>query len=203
MEHLDTPTSPTESTAPAAEGEGALAFVLRAAAFAAVKHRNHRRKDADASPYINHPLSLAQILATEGGITDPIVLAAALLHDTVEDTDTTVDELRGQFGSVVASVVAEVTDDKDLPKAERKRLQVAKSGSKSDQAKLVKLADKISNLRDIAACPPADWNEQRRREYVEWAAQVVAGLRGVQPDLEALFDQAAEVSLRDLELSTA
>lgn len=164
-----------------------LALILRAAAFAADKHRNQRRKDAEASPYINHPLALATILANEGGVTDVKVIVAALLHDTVEDTETTLDEVRAFFGDRVASIVAEVTDDKSLPKEERKRLQVEKAASKSDAAKLVKLADKISNLRDIVATPPADWNAERRRDYFEWAHRVVQGLRGVNPALEAAF----------------
>jgi guanosine-3',5'-bis(diphosphate) 3'-pyrophosphohydrolase len=160
-----------------------LIIILRAASFAADKHRMQRRKDADASPYINHPLSLADILAREGGIEDATVLAAALLHDTVEDTDTTLDELSALFGPRVAGMVAEVTDDKSLPKEERKRLQVAKAASKSLGAKL------ISNLRDILAAPPADWSEERKREYFEWAASVVHGLRGSNPQLEAAFDE--------------
>ena len=166
----------------------AMETVLRAAAFAAAKHRMQRRKDAEASPYINHPLSLAHILAGEGGVTDKLVLAAALLHDTVEDTNTTFDELQREFGAEVAATVAEVTDDKSLPKEERKLLQVTNAASKSDAAKLVKLADKISNLRDIASTPPVDWSVERRQAYFSWAHQVVAGLRGVNPALEAAFD---------------
>lgn len=169
--------------------ESDLALVLRAAAFAADKHRLQRRKDAEASPYINHPLALADILAREGGVADATVIAAALLHDTVEDTETTVEELKLAFGARIAGIVAEVTDDKSLPKAERKRLQVAKAGAKSPEAKLVKLADKISNLRDILAVPPANWGEERKREYFEWAINVVDGLRGVNPQLEAAFDE--------------
>ena len=118
-----------------------LSLVLEAAAFAADKHRMQRRKDAEASPYINHPLALAHLLASEGRITDPVVLASALLHDTVEDTETSVEELRDAFGPEIAAIVAEVTDDKSLSKEERKRLQVVKAASKSDGAKLVKLAD--------------------------------------------------------------
>lgn len=166
-----------------------LGVVLRAAAFAADKHRRQRRKDADASPYINHPLALANILANEGGVTDPTVLAAALLHDTVEDTQTTIEELESIFGPEITSIVAEVTDDKSLPKQERKRLQVAKASSKSDRAKLVKLADKICNLRDIIDCPPPLWSAERRESYFRWAEQVVDGLRGVSPCLEATFDE--------------
>ena len=177
--------------------QGAMVTVLKAAAFAAAKHRLQRRKDAEASPYINHPLALAYILASEGGVTDTVVLAAALLHDTVEDTDTTLDELQREFGTEVAATVAEVTDDKTLPKEERKRLQVVKAASKSDAAKLVKLADKISNLRDIASAPPADWSLERRRAYFSWASQVVEGLRGVSPALEAAFDEVYANGLTD------
>jgi GTP diphosphokinase / guanosine-3',5'-bis(diphosphate) 3'-diphosphatase len=169
-----------------------VALLLKAALFAANKHRNQRRKDVDASPYINHPLTLAHILASEGGISNHKVLAAALLHDTVEDTDTTSKELEIEFGAEVASIVAEVTDNKSLDKAERKRLQIVKSSSKTHGAKLVKLADKISNLRDIANSPPADWTSDRRREYFDWAAKVVSGLRGTNAALEAAFDHAYE-----------
>jgi guanosine-3',5'-bis(diphosphate) 3'-pyrophosphohydrolase len=172
-----------------------IGLVLRAAAFAADKHRLQRRKDADASPYINHPLALADILCSEGGITDANVLAAALLHDTVEDTETSADELAERFGPIIAGIVAEVTDDKTLAKEERKRLQVLKASTKSDGAKLVKLADKISNLRDITACPPADWSTQRKEEYFRWAKEVVDGLRGMNPSLERAFDTAYERGL--------
>jgi guanosine-3',5'-bis(diphosphate) 3'-pyrophosphohydrolase len=168
-----------------------LVLVLDAAAFAADKHRRQRRKDAEATPYINHPLSLATILAREGGVDDARVIAAALLHDTVEDTETTPDELEARFGAEVAGMVAEVTDDKSLCKAERKQLQVARAAHKSPGAKLVKLADKIANLRDIAATPPADWDQARKADYVRWASEVVAGMRGTSPALEAAFDAAA------------
>jgi len=155
-----------------------LALLLRALAFAAHKHRDQRRKDAEASPYINHPIALADVLMNEGAVTDVEVLCAALLHDTVEDTATTHEELVDAFGSRIARIVAEVTDDKRLPKAERKRLQVEHAAAISPEAKLVKLADKICNLRDVAARPPAGWDLRRRREYFEWAKQVVDGLRG-------------------------
>lgn len=169
-----------------------LKLILRAAAFAADRHRTQRRKDVEASPYINHPLKVAAILAEEGGIADPHVLAAALLHDTVEDTETNIEEVHDRFGSEVAGIVAEVTDDKSLQKADRKRLQVERSGSKSNGAKLVKLADKIANLRDIANCPPAGWDQDRRRGYFDWSKKVIEGLRGVSPPLEAAFDRAYE-----------
>ncbi|HEV7611023.1 MAG TPA: HD domain-containing protein [Steroidobacteraceae bacterium] len=165
-----------------------LPAFIAATAFAAQKHRDQRRKDAKASPYINHPIALANVLANEAGVKDVIVLMAALLHDTIEDTDTTAEELKAHFGSAVAVIVVQVTDDKKLKKAERKRQQVLHASSISDQAKLVKLADKICNLRDLNASPPADWGIERKREYFDWAKQVVDQLRGVHPKLEALFD---------------
>ena len=141
--------------------KGELALLLKALAFAAHKHRDQRRKDAEASPYINHPIALAEVLAGEGGISDVEVLAAALLHDTIEDTATTAAELRAEFGERIAAMVEEVTDDEKLPKAERKRLQIVHAAALSPGAKLVKLADKICNLRDVAERPPAQWNLQR------------------------------------------
>lgn len=165
-----------------------LGAFVKAVAFAADKHRNQRRKDAEASPYINHPIALANVLANEGGVDDVTVLCAAVLHDTIEDTETTPEELQAIFGPKVASVVMEVTDDKSLEKSVRKQRQVEHAPHMSREAKLVKLADKISNLRDIIASPPADWSAERKQNYFEWASKVVAGVRGVHPDLEAIFD---------------
>jgi guanosine-3',5'-bis(diphosphate) 3'-pyrophosphohydrolase len=167
-----------------------VALILRAASFAAHKHRNQRRKDAEASPYINHPLELARVLSEVGAVTDAATLCAALLHDTIEDTDTTSDELAREFGAEVAGLVAEVTDDKTLPKAERKRLQIEHAAHISDKAKRVKLADKICNLRDVAKAPPADWSLARRQEYFDWARAVIDQLRGIDPGLERAFDAA-------------
>ncbi len=164
-----------------------IARILCAATFAAERHRDQRRKGREASPYINHPLALASLLAAHGEH-DPALLMAALLHDTVEDTATRFEDLERAFGAVVAAIVREVTDDKKLPKATRKRLQVEHAAQLSRRAKLVKLADKICNLRDLAASPPADWSVERKREYFEWAKAVVDGMRGVHPQLEALFD---------------
>lgn len=164
--------------------------LLSAIAFAAERHRDQRRKDREASPYINHPIALAHLLATTGGIDDIVVLQAAILHDTVEDTNTTLDELVERFGSQVASVVAEVTDDKALPKARRKELQVEHAAHKSREAALVKFADKTCNLRDMAASPPHDWTLERRREYFDWAKRVVDGLPAVSYELRAAFDAA-------------
>jgi guanosine-3',5'-bis(diphosphate) 3'-pyrophosphohydrolase len=174
--------------------KGELALLLKALAFAAYKHRDQRRKDAEASPYINHPIALADVLVNEGGVTDVEVLCAALLHDTVEDTATTHEELADAFGSRIARIVAEVTDDKRLPKAERKRLQVEHAPHLSREAKLVKLADKVCNLRDVAERPPAGWDLARRQEYFDWARQVIDGLRGTpgaeSRRLEDAFDAA-------------
>jgi guanosine-3',5'-bis(diphosphate) 3'-pyrophosphohydrolase len=169
---------------------GDLALLFRALAFAAHKHRDQRRKDAEASPYINHPIALAEVLAREGGVTDAEVLAAALLHDTIEDTDTSFEELEGEFGGRIAGMVAEVTDDKNLEKSERKRLQIEHAAGISPGAKLVKLADKICNLRDVADRPPAQWDLRRRQEYFEWAKKVIDQLRGAHSELEAAFDAA-------------
>lgn len=164
--------------------------LFEALAFAAHKHRDQRRKDAHASPYINHPIALAHLLSVEGGVTDTRTLVAAVLHDTIEDTETTFDELRARFGKVVADVVAEVTDDKALPKAERKRLQVVHAPHKSRRAALVKLADKTWNLRDMADNPPVDWSLERRREYFDWAKAVIDGLPPASRRLRQLFDAA-------------
>jgi GTP diphosphokinase / guanosine-3',5'-bis(diphosphate) 3'-diphosphatase len=169
-----------------------LGTLLKAVAFAAHKHRKQRRKDVDASPYINHPIALADTLANEGGVVDPAVLCAAILHDTIEDTETTAEELRAHFGPEVTAIVLEVTDDKSLAKAVRKQQQVDHASHKSYEARLVKLADKISNLRDILASPPADWSVERKQEYFDWAAKVVAGLRGTHPGLEGVFDELME-----------
>ena len=168
----------------------ALGPVFEALQFAARKHRDQRRKDPDASPYINHPIALASILWNEAGVEEPTVVCAALLHDTVEDTETTEAELRKAFGRKIASIVMEVTDDKTLDKPVRKRLQIEHAPHLSRGAKLVKLADKISNVRDMNDSPPAHWPMRRRREYFDWAKKVVDGLRGVHPKLEKIFDQA-------------
>jgi guanosine-3',5'-bis(diphosphate) 3'-pyrophosphohydrolase len=174
-----------ESQAKTTEG-----LILSAVRFAANKHRNQRRKDAEASPYINHPIELAHVLANEGGINDPVVLCAALLHDTIEDTETTAEELTEAFGLEITNVVLDVTDDKSIKdKAKRKQLQIEHAPHISPKAKLVKLADKICNLRDIASTPPADWTQQRKAEYFDWAKKVVEGVRGTHPRLEGIFDE--------------
>ncbi len=167
-------------------------MLIDALAFAADKHRRQRRKDAEASPYINHPIALSRVLSAEAGITEIQVLAAAVLHDTLEDTETTYDELKERFGKSIAAIVREVTDDKSLPKAERKRLQIEHASEISRRARLVKLADKICNVRDVAANAPPDWPLQRRREYFDWAKAVVDRMRGTNRKLERRFDEAYE-----------
>jgi GTP diphosphokinase / guanosine-3',5'-bis(diphosphate) 3'-diphosphatase len=167
-----------------------IELFIDAVAFAATKHRMQRRKDVEASPYINHPIALAHVLALEVDVGDENVLISAILHDTIEDTKTTFEELRERFGLSIAQTVAEVTDDKALSPSRRKELQVEHSPHLSECAKLIKLADKICNLRDLANAPPKDWDIRRRREYFDWAKRVIDGLRGVHPRLEALFDAA-------------
>jgi guanosine-3',5'-bis(diphosphate) 3'-pyrophosphohydrolase len=161
---------------------------VKAIAFAAEKHRHQRRKDAHASPYINHPIALVSVLANEGGVHDTRVLCAAVLHDTIEDTQTTPDELRAIFGAEITAIVLEVTDDKTLSAQARKQFQIDHAPHVSTEAKLVKLADKICNLRDILASPPASWALERKQAYFHWAGQVIGGVRGVHPGLESVFD---------------
>jgi guanosine-3',5'-bis(diphosphate) 3'-pyrophosphohydrolase len=167
-----------------------MSSFIDAVAFAADKHRDQRRKDHRSSPYINHPIALAHVLAFEADVTDPTVLIAAVLHDTLEDTDTSASELTRRFGAEVARIVAEVSDDKTLLKAQRKQAQIDDASHLSSRARLVKLADKICNLRDVAHDPPKGWDLARRREYFDWAKAVVDGLRGPHPRMEALFDVA-------------
>ncbi|HYY31222.1 MAG TPA: HD domain-containing protein [Chthoniobacterales bacterium] len=165
-----------------------LTFVA-AADFAARKHRHQRRKDEEASPYINHTLAVANLLAAEAGIRDPVTLCAAVLHDTIEDTHTTATELEQTFGAQITHIVVELTDDKALPKHVRKLLQIEHAPHLSRHAKTIRLADKICNLRDDVISPPVGWSIHRCREYFEWAGKVVDSFRGTHPTLESLFDQ--------------
>jgi guanosine-3',5'-bis(diphosphate) 3'-pyrophosphohydrolase len=172
--------------------------LTRALMFAARKHADQRRKGAAAEPYVNHLADVALLVAEATLGADAIVVVAALLHDTLEDTHTTREELEREFGPQVAAVVGEVTDDKSLAKAERKRLQVENAAFKSDRAKLVKIADKTSNLRSILESPPLGWDVARRREYFQWARRVVDGCRGVNPRLEEWFDEAYAAGMAGL-----
>jgi len=166
-----------------------IGLILRALDFAAVKHRNQRRKNQEASPYINHPITIANLLWNAAQVTDPVVIVGAILHDTVEDTDATFEELEQEFGKEVQSLVQEVTDDKSLPKQKRKQLQVEHAAHLSQRAKLIKLADKISNLQDMIASPPHDWSSQRKQEYFEWGKSVIDKIRGTHQGLETIFDE--------------
>lgn len=171
--------------------ETELKLLIKALTFAANKHRNQRRKNVDAFPYINHPISLVNILCNEVHITDVTLICSALLHDTVEDTETTAEELTHEFGEEISDIVMEVTDDQSITvRQKRKQLQIDHASHISESAKLLKLADKISNLRDLAIDPPPSWSLQQRREYFDWSKQVIDQLRGTHADLEALFDQA-------------
>jgi guanosine-3',5'-bis(diphosphate) 3'-pyrophosphohydrolase len=162
--------------------------ILTAARFAAEQHAQQKRKGVAAEPYLNHLIEVAQLVSGALEKPDTNLVIAALLHDTVEDTDVTLEELAGQFGSDVAQLVAEVTDDKSLPKEERKRLQVVNAPKISVRAQMIKVADKISNLRAILVSPPVDWTDQRKMEYFHWAKQVVDGLTAANPMLKAEFD---------------
>jgi (p)ppGpp synthase/HD superfamily hydrolase len=174
-------------TTPAADE---LLTLFDALAFSADRHRLQRRKGAAASPYINHPIEVARVLASEGGVRDIGVLTAAVLHDTIEDTATTGEELAVRFGPEIALLVLEVTDDKSLPAAERKRLQVEGAAALSPRAKLVRLSDKVCNVRDMATDAPHGWSLERRRDYLDWTERVIAGCRGINASLEAAYDQA-------------
>lgn len=180
-----------------ADSETPEARLLAALHFAADKHRDQRRKGEDASPYINHPIVVAETLA-RFGVTDPVTLQAAALHDTLEDTETTPDELERTFGREVRDVVMEVTDDKALAKRERKHVQVRQAPSLSHRAKLIRIADKISNVHDVLHAPPADWSVEWRRGYVDWTERVVAGCRGTHEELEACYDQVLHEARRAL-----
>ena len=173
-------------------------MILRAADFAARKHRAQRRKDRNASPYINHPISVALMIAEVGGIDDPETLAAALLHDTVEDTNTSPEELESKFGKSVRQLVEEVTDDKSLPKQQRKKLQIKNAQKKSHRAKQIKIADKTCNIFDIANSPPHDWTFERKLEYLNWSKDVIDGLRGSNEKLEVHFDNVLSEALKKI-----
>jgi (p)ppGpp synthase/HD superfamily hydrolase len=166
--------------------------VLRAARFAAERHANQTRKGAAAEPYVNHLIEVAQLVSMAIPEPDTNLIMAALLHDTIEDTETTREELIDHFGSDVANLVVELTDDKSLPKQERKRLQIENAPKKSERAQTIKLADKISNLRSILSSPPAGWDFQRQKEYFTWAQQVVGGFREPNAILKAEFERTVK-----------
>ena len=172
--------------------------LLGALHFAAGKHRDQRRKDREESPYINHPIQVAELIARVGRVSDLATLQAAVLHDTVEDTETTFEELEEKFGVEVASLVREVTDDKSLRKEQRKQLQIERAPRLSPEAKAIKIADKISNILDITYSPPEGWSKERRVEYLDWSERVVAGCRGGNEGLAAHYDELLRECRRSL-----
>ncbi|MDM8547631.1 HD domain-containing protein [Candidatus Venteria ishoeyi] len=178
-------------------------LIMTALRFSAERHKDQRRKDVEASPYINHPIQVAEILWRIGEVHDITTLIAALLHDTLEDTETTADELEAHFGLEIRTVVEEVSDDKSLCAAERKRLQIEHAASISLQAKWVKLADKICNVYDITHnAPPRNWSQERKHAYLDWSDCVVAGLRGSNAKLEAYYAQIVNTGRERLKLSS-
>ncbi len=168
-----------------------ITLILTAIHFAANKHRKQRRRDGE-TPYINHPIEVAKVLWSEGNVRESEIIVAAILHDTLEDTETTPEEIRTCFGKDVLAWVEEVSDDKNLPKQERKRLQILHAASASPGAKQIKIADKICNIRDLMNHPPLDWPLERKQQYLAWSAQVIVGLRGCNFLLETLYDQVLE-----------
>jgi (p)ppGpp synthase/HD superfamily hydrolase len=164
--------------------------ILDAALFAAQKHAAQRRKGHDGEPYVNHLIEVAGLLAQSGDSLDTNLVMAGLLHDTVEDTGVTAEELEKRFGKDVTGLVLEATDDKSLAKERRKALQVETAPHKSPRAQTLKLADKVSNLRSLISSPPAEWSRERKQEYAEWAARVVAGFTSPNPILKAEFEKA-------------
>jgi (p)ppGpp synthase/HD superfamily hydrolase len=168
----------------------AVRRILAAAHFAAEKHAGQKRKGLAKEPYINHLIEVAELIVTASETLDTNLVMAGLLHDTIEDTDTTAHDLEERFGSDVTGLVLEATDDKSLPKETRKALQIETAPHKSFRAQTLKLADKISNLRSLLASPPAEWSSDRKRQYGEWARQVVQGFTQPNGVLKAQFERA-------------
>lgn len=168
--------------------DDSVGLILKAIRFAAEKHSDQRRKDSKSSPYINHPIQVAEMLWTIGAVREDTLLVASILHDTLEDTATSPEEIRTQFGEAVLALVLEVTDDKSLPQQVRKQSQIETATHKTQSAKLLKLADKICNVRDLIDSPPRSWSLERKREYLLWTEKVVAGLRGSNVQLENHYD---------------
>jgi guanosine-3',5'-bis(diphosphate) 3'-pyrophosphohydrolase len=167
-----------------------IRLVSEAAELAARRHNGQRRKGRGEEPYINHLAEVANMLCAVTNGEDAELVAAAWLHDTVEDSDTTYDELAQRFGLRVAGLVVECTDDMSLPKSERRQRQIADTPKKSHAARLIKIADKISNIRARIFADPSGEQREELADYVAWAEQVVAGCRGGNATLDALFDEA-------------
>jgi hypothetical protein len=194
-------TDAPDSAAP--DSAAAVLRILDALAFAARAHANQRRKGAAQEPYVNHLIEVAQLVAEATGGTDPDAIVAALLHDAVEDTPTTADELADRFGPEVARMVAENSDDMTLPKDERRRARIAGAARKSPRARLVKAADLVSNLRAMAASPPAGWSSDRKLGYLEACRQLMDAARGPNPSIEAVFDATAAETERAIRADLA
>jgi guanosine-3',5'-bis(diphosphate) 3'-pyrophosphohydrolase len=161
--------------------------ILAAAQYAAEKHAGHKRKGGE--PYINHLIEVAHLVSTALSASDANVVIAALLHDTIEDVGVTAAELTERFGQDVTDLVLEVTDDKSLPKPVRKQLQIEHAPKLTVRAQVIKLADKISNLRSILSRPPAGWDYERKKQYFEWGKRVVDALSAPNPALKAEFER--------------
>ncbi len=175
-----------------------LSDLLRALVFAAERHRQQSRKDELKTPYVNHLLEVVQVLV-DHGVRDAPTLMAAALHDTVEDTGTTLEEIADRFGPEVRDLVAEMTDDKRLPRDERKRLQVEHAAAMSPRGALIKLADKIANAWDVGHRPAAAWPPERRLGYLAWALAVVEALPPVAPGMVAVFRRVHAESVQLVE----
>jgi len=191
LKQSETDSSESEEKKPAKSDTFAedISLFVKATDFAARRHRFQKRKDARQTPYINHPIGVAYLLTSIGKIYDPVVLAAAALHDTVEDTKTTQEEIEQEFGEEVALIVRECTENKDLPRKERKALAIEKAGHCCHKTKLVKLADKLYNLRDLERSTPVGWDKKRVKEYFLWAKDVISQIKGTNEALEAELDQ--------------
>ena len=168
-------------------GASATARLLAAAIFSADRHRDQRRKGVRETPYINHPLEVSERIVRVAGVDEVEVLIAAILHDTIEDTETTAEEIEQHFGATIAALVLEVTDDRSLTWMERKRLEIEHASGLTPRAKLIKLADKICNVEDTEHNPPSSWSRQRRRDYLDFAEQIALGCRGNNAALDSEF----------------
>lgn len=179
-------------------GRAVSPYLRRVAKFAAEAHAGQFRKDAKHTPYISHPVKVANILRNEAGITDETVLAAALLHDTVEDCGVDPKVIAARFGDDVARLVLEVTNPEGMPKDEVKRLQVEKSKLRSSGGNALKLSDRIDNLRDVLVSPPADWDSAQRRAYFEHGRQMVDAMPNAHEKLRNIFNEIYSEGLRKL-----
>jgi len=158
---------------------------MKAIEFAAEKHKYQRRRGYDRLPYINHPIKVANLLI-EIGCGESNLIVSALLHDVLEDTETTVEEIQEHFGTEVLNTVLELTDDMNLPYAERKRLQIEKAPSLSKDARKIKIADKLCNIRDIMEYP-LDWDDPEKMEYLLWSEKTISAVGSSDRSLEKLF----------------